>query len=157
MPLISEIPPASGGGSQPVTREQFHAAGSVTIANGANGVLTWAKSTGGTALVDLTDPAAPAIVTAGTYAVAVRVNPAGALTVGGCYVVKLELDANGEDPEIDVTSAAASAANFAVPQVGNWLTYYIPAGGVIVVTVANLDGVASVDYQLAFAAVQRLA
>ncbi len=145
---------AAGGGGGVTTREQLHAAGNVTIANGANGVLTWAKSTGSD-LVDLTDPTAPAIVTAGVYAVGIQVAPAGAITTGGSFIAKLELDANGEDPEIDVTSAAATAA-VNQPRVGNWLTYYIPAAGVIVVTVANLDGVASVDYRLSFASIQRI-
>ncbi len=144
----------SSGGSQPITREQL-GGNNVTIANGAGAPLTWDSVFSGTPLLDITVPAAPTIVTSGTYAVTLQIGPQGAMTAAGNYRVKLELDATGEDPTIYDTSAPSNA-NDAEPQVSLGMTYYIPAGGTIVVTVYNHDGAASVDFAINNAIVQRL-
>lgn len=136
-----------GGGSQPTTRAQY-GGNAVTIADGNSASVTWDTKFLGDALLVLTDPANPAIVTAGVYAVAVTVT-ASAMTAGGDFVVILNLDNDNDDPT--AAGASTDANGCAVT-----LVYYIPAGGTIVVQVRNHDGAASRDFTLSSAVVQRL-
>lgn len=138
------------GGSN--AREQIRG-NAVTIANGATGSLTWDTKLSGSDLLDLTDPANPAVITAGVYAVTIRVGNFG-LTVGGTFFAEFDLDLNGEDPEVIPTSPP-SVAGQTHPTIVASMTYYIPAGGVINVTVGNNDGANAVDFTL-FAVVQRV-
>lgn len=123
------------------------------VGNGASAALTWNTKDSGSALLDLTTPDAPKIVTAGVYAVTVTVTPA-AITAAGYYTVSLALDSSGDDASVSTTSPASAIANTA-PVISCGLTYFVPAGGVIAVTVGNFDGANSVNFSLA-AVVQAL-
>jgi hypothetical protein len=142
-----------GGSSAPITREQI-AGNPTSIANGASVNLPWNVVSSGDALLDLTTPAAPTIVTAGTYAVSVEVDPVASMTAAGWFSVSLTLDSGGEAAAMNGTSPPASAS-LDMPGLSVSLTYYIPAGGTIVVRVHNGDGVSAIDFVL-FGIVQRL-
>lgn len=124
----------------------------VTITDGSSDKLTWDTKDSGTELLDLTDPANPVAVADGIYAVTVEVN-AAAITVGGFYTVTLALDTAGDDANVTVSSPPSTAA-FGTPIVSVSLTYFIPAGGVLNVTVDSEDGASSVDYNITLASVQ---
>lgn len=138
----------------PITREQANG-NAVTINNGAAGLLTWDTSLGPSTLISRTTASAPTIITAGVYAVTVQVTPSSAMTAAGQYVVLFDLDLDGEDPEVAVTSPPASAAASA-PTVTTSMTYYQAAGAVLRVRVSNFDGVQNLGFQLGQAVIQRL-
>ena len=134
-------------------REQLQG-NATAVGNGATGALTWNTKVSGSTLLDISTPAEPTPLAAGVYAVAVTVTPA-TITVGGYYTVSLALDSGGEDATVEVTSPASIAAN-QTPIVSAALTYFVPVGGTIDVTVANEDGASSVDFTLSLAVVQAI-
>lgn len=139
-----------GGGSQPITREQL-TGDTATIGGGGGAAnLTWDNSNGPDVLLDISTPAAPTVVVAGTYAVTVSVL-GSAVPQGKAFYAYLALDATGEDPV--VTSQMVQPANAFDSSFLLALTYYIPAGGVIQVNVQSED---SGVYAIGAAVVQRL-
>jgi hypothetical protein len=144
--------PAAGG--SPTTHAEYDGF-AVTIASGASGDLTWDEGPFGDNLLNLTVPAAPTIITAGVYAVSVNVRPNTAMTAGGFYRVKLDLDLNGADAVIQ-TSVPVSVAD-AGPTETVTGVYYIPAAGVVRAQIFNGDGVNPIDFILGLGMVQRLA
>jgi hypothetical protein len=131
-----------------------HGGVATTIANdGAYVALPWGARNGGTTdLLDLTVTTAPTILTAGTYAFSVRVGPTAPLTAGGSYAFDLQVDADGEDPQLGFVLPSPAAQP---PLATLAMTYYSPAGGKVIVSAANFDGAVSRDFILA-AVVQRL-
>ena len=139
------------GGSQPVTREQFFGIAS-NIADNAQGNLTW-DNPQGDALLNLSTPGLPTVVAAGVYAVSVTVT-GNSITVGGYYQANLDMDTANEDARVTEDSPTASASHDN-PLISLANTYYVPAGGIISVSVANLDGSATRAFAMS-AVVQRL-
>ena len=115
----------------------------------------WDKD-GGDDLLDLTDPANPVIVTSGTYAICLCMKASGPLTAAGSYEAGLYLDTGGANLGT-VQDSAPSTANQSNPGVALSATLYMTAGTVITMYVTNNDGVASRDFSLQSAVVQRLA
>jgi hypothetical protein len=143
-----------GGGSAPTTRAQYFG-NPVSIDNGDVEPLTWDTLGIGTALLDITDPAAPTIVTAGTYAVSVTVMAAQSMTATGFFNVTFEMDQAGEDPSNGSISSPTAIVAQSQPVVVQTLVYYVPAGGILGVVVTNEDGAKAVSFELS-AVVQRL-
>ncbi len=142
-----------GGGSQPTTREQL--SGNATACPYQTPTaLTWDTKSFGTALLDISSPAAPTIVTTGTYAITVTVAGAGGMTSGTNYTVNFDVDLSGEDASCYQDSAAATALQ-AAPAVSLTLVYYLVAGSVLRVNVTSQD-VAAPAFALSSAMVQRL-
>ncbi len=123
----------------------------VSIADGANGDLTFDVLDGGDTLLDLTAPAAPTFIAAGVYALIVGIVPA-ALTVGGYYTAFVR-GLGIESPNVD--SPPSSAGN-PTPKVVLVAVGKVGAGDPLTVTVVNHDGVASVDFAAAEANIVRL-
>lgn len=145
-------PTTSRGAPAVVTREQL--IGSTgAIANNATAALSWG-SPFGTALLSLTVPTAPTVVTAGVYAVTARVLAAASMTAAGFFTASLEMDVNDEDASLIVNSPAAGAG-LVSPSISLTLVYYVPAAGLITCRVTNHDGVQAIDFSLS-ATVQRL-
>ena len=144
---------APAGGSSPTARAQYSGLG-VSINDGASANLTWDTLAVGTALLDLTDPANPTVLTAGNYAVSVIFRPSDAMTAGGYYRADLELDEVNDDATLLQDSPAATAAN-TEPEQSLSLTYYIPAGGLINAIVHNHDGASTIHFGL-FGIIQKL-
>lgn len=149
MPIIT--PSSGGGAAAPTTREQIF--GTTNVANGADTALAWTTSFGPNSLFDLTAPTAPTAKAAGVYAVTISITPA-AMTVGGQYSVVFDLDLSGEDPEITVSSPAATAT-FRGPTISVAMTYLLPLNSVAKLLVRNRDGSIAIDFSL-LAVVQRL-
>jgi hypothetical protein len=109
----------------------------VDIANDANAYLPFALFDG-SALLDLTDPAAPVIVTAGTYAATVAYVTDTTLTVGGYFTGRFyfgDITLNDESP---AASAVSPSPRLLVPA-----TYYLPADSAVKARVYNFDGAAT--------------
>jgi hypothetical protein len=128
-----------GGSAAPTTRAIYtpSAPGVVDIANDGNAYIPFTLSDG-TALLDLTDPAAPVIVTAGTYAVTVAYVVDASMTVGGYFTGRLyfgDITLNAESP---AASAVSPSPRLLVPT-----TYYLPADSVVKARVYNFDGAAT--------------
>jgi hypothetical protein len=147
---------SSGGSSYtaPITRA-LYTGNAVTVANGANAYLTLNTKNSGTALLNISVPDTPTVVTAGVYAVTVEFQPQDVLTTGGHYNAHLGLDAGGDNPDVQVDSPVSTAASNA-PQVCIAVTYYLPAGSEIAVRLWNYDGTASVPYAIGAFVIQRI-
>ncbi len=138
----------------PITRAQY-SGNDVSIANGAAGTLTWDTKVSGTALLNITVPSIPTIVTAGVYAVSVWIAPAAGLTLNGNYEVTLSLDAAGDNAPFDGT-ASPSVAGATVAALELTGVYYIPAGGQITAVLGSNDGVSTRNFAINTAVVQRI-
>lgn len=98
-----------GGGGGVFTLEQL-SGNAVEIAPSDSGMLTFDTVVGSLdTLVDLTDPAAPAFVDAGTYIVGVTVAPTTPMTPGDSYDGLMKLDATGLDAPVTGTATAGSS------------------------------------------------
>lgn len=146
--------PTSSHGSYtaPTTRAQY-AGSNVAINNGAAGVLTW-NSVFGTELFDRSTPSLPTALAAGIYAVSLAVSPS-TITVGGYYIVALEMDVAGDDASVTTYSPGSIAAD-PTPNIAVACAYYLPVGGQVRVTVTNFDGSVARNFQLAQANAQRI-
>lgn len=155
--FVPDFRPAAGGGggSQPVTREQFDGPSATTIADGATGVLEWESYLGDVPLLDLTDPALPTVIVTGVYAISLFVS-SPMMTADGSYQVVLDMDQTNEDAQQKTDSAPATTEQ-PNPVACVTLIYYVPAGGVIKASVTNHDGAASRDFVIGNATVQRIA
>lgn len=123
--------------------------------NNATTYLTWDSLGAGSALLDLTDPSAPTVLVAGIYSVTASIEDSTAVTVGGGLQVVLHLDHSNQDAVCEATYGVGSRAD------GRYLTslnntFYIPAGGVIAVTIFNADGAVAHDVHLREAIIQRV-
>jgi hypothetical protein len=143
-----------GGGSQPITHEAFASGPSNGINDGESEPLGWVRDTGDV-LVDLTDPLFPVIVTEGVYAVTVGVTTTN-LTAGGYFSTELVFDYDGAYQAVSPTSPTATAV-LTNPTVVVSLTYYLPAGAKLALNAYNFDGVATRNFQIVQAYIQRLA
>lgn len=118
------------GGSQPITREQF--VENTTVAPDVGVFMNWTKSLGDD-LVELTDPLAPTIITAGVYALTGILVLSAAVAGDGTFLkLDIELDADNDDADaINV----APLHDDSVSEIGNAcsaaVTYYCPAGAVL--------------------------
>lgn len=153
--LMAEINPAPGGAQPVITRELFAPVTATTINDSAAALLTWDGATGPDALLSLVAPTQPTAVTTGVYAVAVTVAAQASMTVGGYFLVQLEMNRSDEDATVSAESEAASAVR-PTPRAFIASTYYLPAGADIGVRVTNLDGVQAIDYAMTSAVVQRI-
>lgn len=135
--VLSEGVPGSAGGS---SETELVGAQSDTIANGSGGSLTWAH-VGGDALLDYTDPLAPTVIAAGVYAVSVDYQATFAMTASGGFICDLTLDASGLGAEVASASNPALAYNNSTPTTAITIVAEIPAGGSLVATLTNMDGV----------------
>jgi hypothetical protein len=143
-----------GAYAPPTARAQYGTANPQAIGNGAGAYLTWDTLIAGTALLDITAPAAPTVITAGIYAISAAIAVATPMTAGGYYSFTIEPDATGDDPAIGGDSPAAHASDL-TPSLNVTAVYYIPAGGTLLAGVHNSDGVNSIDFSL-FAVLQRI-
>jgi hypothetical protein len=84
----------AGGGSQTYQSRASYSGDPVTVTTGSSSPtnLTWDSLGQGPALLDLTDPAIPTVVTGGIYSVTAIVICNGFLTAGGAFLVGLHLD-----------------------------------------------------------------
>jgi hypothetical protein len=139
-------PSTSHGAASPVTQEQVTGA-STAVANGASTILTWDTKGAGDTLLDLTAPTAPTVVTAGVYSVATVFFALSELTAAGSFVAALDLDLNGEDPQVVATSPGQIAGRGGL-YVALANTWYLPAAAVLQARVTNLDGVASRNFRI---------
>jgi hypothetical protein len=137
---VAGVPASSrgGGSAAPITRAIYTtpAAAAVDIANDGNAYLPFALFDG-SSLLDLTDTAAPVIVTAGTYAVTAAYVADASMTVGGYFTGRLyfgDITLNDDSP---AASAVSPSPRLLVPT-----TYYLPADSVVKVRVYNFDGAA---------------
>lgn len=120
------------------TREQFNNGAGASINSGSLTALEWASIFGDAPLLDLTDPAAPTVIAAGTYAVSVSCGLTAA--AGKQAFLQIELDALNED--------AYSVQTFPLdgPAIGAFvfgavaMTYYLVAGATIKATVKHNGG-----------------
>lgn len=146
MPIVNPTPAAAGA----VTGQEQFSGNAVTIANGDSAEMTF-DNPSGDALVDLTNPAEPAIINAGVYAICGSILPGGNLTAGGLYSVTI----GWGDNTVIFTSPAAVAAKLN-PVAAISATAKIPAGRAVSIVVANLDGVASRDFSMFLASITRI-
>lgn len=132
------------GGLMPVWAE-YNGNILTEIANGAEAYLPLDDIGDGTPLLDLTDPAAPAVLADGYYAATAIVRSSGPLTDGGVYEATLHLDPEDKDAISHFTSAPPGEAgldSFLSPS----CTFFIPAGGLITLNIFNADGVAAREF-----------
>lgn len=141
-------------GAAVTAREQLISGTVTSIPDGDNDFLYWDTKVSGDDLLDLTDPQQPTIVSDGVYAVTVSVECAP-LTVGGYYIPTLTLNAAGDNGNVFSSSPPSVTAD-QTPGVALSLTYFVPAGGQVIVTVSNFDGVSAVDFFLQAAVIQRI-
>lgn len=127
--------------------------GAVSIGNGAQGAPTWNTVDSGPALLDLTVPDTPTIITAGVYSVAVTV-AGNTLTLGGKFNASLFLGLAYEH-EMRTSSTPSNAADNTM-DVTLLLVAYLAAGAVVNINVTNQDGVSARNFNLYSAVVQRL-
>lgn len=147
--------PSVGGSSSTATTDHEGLNGSaVNVANGAAKTFTWAYVLG-SALLDLTVPTAPTIVTAGVYAISVCAHPSADLTAGGAWELELSPDTDIGLPPTALGTAAASTAR-PRPYITVGMTWYLPAGTAIYAYAHNYDGAATRTFGIFDAMVQRL-
>lgn len=140
--LLQQEP--GGGGSSPV--QAIYTGTNVSILNGAAANLTWDTLFSGTELLDRTDPANPTFLAAGTYAATVTVL-GDALTASGYALVQVTVvyvlgSQTSEHPELTV---------------GESVTSIVDAGAALAASVDNQDGVAARNFNIALAAVVKIA
>ncbi len=121
---------------------------SVAVANGGAGNLTFDTKASGTELLDRSDPANPAFLAAGTYAISLQCNSGAGLTAGGSVTVGLTVA--GETLPEGYTQK---------PQIGWGVSGVVVAGvgNVITATVQNFDGALSRNFSIASAVIVKLA
>ena len=139
------IAAAAGGGSGSEYSYAFSDM-PVSVPNGESAPLSWTSGTS-PKLLDLTTPTAPAVTASGIYLVTVSVLPSAPITVTGLYTALLELDQSGADKRALATSPASLAAA-TQPAVVVTAAYYIPEGGIVTMTISNLDGASAVDFEM---------
>lgn len=141
----------TGGAAQ--TAHELVGGNAVTIPDGGQTRLTWNTKILGSDLLDLAAPTAPTVITAGVYAFTAITLPAEPLTAGSSYQALLDVDTDGDDGSAYLT-VVASASDL-TPFASVACTYYVPAGGKIVVQVKNNDSVPR-DFLLNQATIQRI-
>lgn len=154
MPIFS----GGGGGSSyapPTARTQYGKT-NTTVNNGVTfAPLAWGARNGGTTdLLNLTVPTLPTVLTGGIYSVTLIAAATTAMTAGGWISTSLEMDQANDDAQLTINSALASAS-LAGPACLVTMTYYVPAGGIIAVSLSNVDGVQNLAFSFV-AMVQRL-
>lgn len=143
-----------GGGGGSTAREQLRDDTGTSVANGASQAISFGASISGTALVDLTDPVNPTIVTTGVYAIACFVAPSTAMTVGGNFDSFLTVDVDGEAAGSGMTSSLATTLQPS-PWSESAVTYYLSVGVRLNITITNNDGVAAVTFN-PYTVIQRI-
>lgn len=134
------------GGSTPVSAT--YDGDPVTITDGNFAALTFDRLDDGSALLDITTPAAATFVASGTYAITAQVNATAPLTSGGYCGVFLSATGNvaaGEGAHPDQYAVTLAA------------TVIATAGDACVVYTFNNDGAASRDFSLGAARIVKLA
>lgn len=133
------------------------AGNSVTVANGAYGVLTFDSKVNGSDLLNLSDPANPRVVTAGVYAFTIVVGSTQQMTAGGRFFVDFSADpdgANASDLSFETDAADMAVTEPTAPPLT--LVYYVPANTRIALIVYNADGSHPVGFALNEAIIQRV-
>lgn len=125
-----------------VTARAQYAAAAANVADDALKTATWTK-TAGTALLNLTAPTLPTVITAGTYAVSLYVGPTATLTALGSYRATLTLDVDGAAAEVVATAYQSADVDAPDPALCLALTYYLPAAAVVRFVILNADGAAT--------------
>lgn len=105
------------------------------VANGANADFPWTLDSG-TALLDLSTPAAPSTVEAGTYAISFSLSAGSAFTAGGFANFQLAAGSAGIVYGRLFTSASGS------------IVTALDATNIVILTVSNEDGVAARDFSM---------
>lgn len=133
--------------------EQLDSGAGALIGDGANALLPWSHVTGD-ALVDLTNPLRPKVLTDGFYAIQVSVG-GGAMTAGGLFTVELQADTAGITTAMTTDSRPASVTQPSpIAFVSN--TRYMVAGRQFYCRVTNHDGAAARTFGFAAASVSRI-
>lgn len=144
-----------GGGGASVTTHATYAGNNVSVPNtGVPAVLTWNTRTDGTALLDLSVPAAPTIIAAGVYCVTAITTPGASMTDGKAYVFTLSIN-TGPSILVRQTVVIEDAIDFDAHAMVS-VTYYMVAGCVLTVEVAQADA-GAINFPLEAAYIQRLA
>lgn len=128
----------SGRGAS-VAHEQFFGMG-VAVQSSTPTLLTW-DNAAGTEIVDLSDLTQPVVLEDGVYAVSCYI--VGQLSNGEQLEVTLTLDPDGASPFVIATAVATNPVTS--PKVPLAMTYFIPAGGKITVSVNGNAGTYSLD------------
>lgn len=134
-----------GGGSQPV--QAIYDGNVVTIANNAQGSLTFDSLNSGTPLLDISTPDAPTFLEAGTYAITGGYSASVALTAGGFCVASINSNAAA-----NMTAVHPDLAGEVLP-----LTLVAEAGAPCGLTIINKDGVEARDFALSGFVIVKLA
>ncbi len=156
-------PPAEGGGGggggglDPATNWLQLSGAPVTFTDNDGGLLPFGSYGDGNAgLLDLTDPLNPVVMEDGVYAVTAVVRCEGVMAPDGLTRVALLLDRNGKAASAYFTLTGNDAADAQMSFVTPSNTVYIPAGGIIQVTI-SVGGGGAGDYRVADVTIQRLA
>ena len=128
---------SGGGGSQPKIETLTGAAQQIANGDGAN--LALDQSVGPDTLLDLTDPANPTFLEAGTYAVNVQVTLDAGLTAGGSYFANASLAGGQVVYAAEILRSAANAS----PACTATLVGVAAAGDTVTMFVLNEDGTAT--------------
>lgn len=147
-------PAAGGGGSS--TEHATYRGNNVSIPNsGAATSLTWDTLVSGDALLDLSVPTAPTIVTGGVYVVTVNTFPASGMADDKAYGVNLFVN-GGEVDQILLKETRAVEDSF---DFDTWcamsVAYLLAAGSFLTVQVQQADA-GAVNFALNGAYIQRL-
>lgn len=148
-----------GGGSLPGDENWAeYNGGTVTVANTAGAYLPLSNLGDGFPLLDFSAPTLPVVVADGVYAVTANFRVDN-LSADGWFEAALHLDKDDRDAIIKCTSPFGTAAREATQtavkcSLSN--TFWVPAGGQIVLHVDNWDGAASRDFTYEELIVQRL-
>lgn len=152
-----------GGGASTDTQRAAYSGNPVSVPDAPGGqpkALTWDSLGSGEALLDLTDPELPEVITGGIYAVTAVAHATELLNAGATYQATLHLDYFGDDAVCETSGTndlgPGGPALGLESMVSLACTYYIPAGGVISLTVLLSDGTADRDFNLREAMIQRL-
>lgn len=126
--------------------ERVASSAPVTIADGASGLLNLDLKEEGDDLLDLSVPTAPAVVDPGLYVVTVSIQLVSVMTVGGYYLVYLNLDTPIGGVGSAQTMAPPSSAGNQTPRTSASCPMKMNAAGTISVLVYNFDGAAANDF-----------
>ncbi len=146
MPTGGVTPAAGGGGSMPV--QAFYAGNTVSIANNAGANLTWDTLSSGTDLLDRSTLDAPALLADGTYALTAEVT-ADALTANGWAALFF---ATGNLGGLTGDSIQSNGPFATVS-----ITFIAVAGDTLLLTVDNVDGVATRNFSIVAATLVKTA
>jgi hypothetical protein len=145
-------------GNQPgntVTAHATYGGNNVSVPNTGTGTpLTWDTLQAGSALLDLSVPTLPTIVTAGAYAVTVVTTPQSSMTDGKAYVFRLSSD-TAPGLLVYQTVAIEDSLDFDA-HAALTLVYYFTAGSTLDVQVQQADA-GAINFPLEVAYVQRFA